>query len=81
MNRWISNFSTTYPRQTFFGNDGCMSNSNAKSKKILPYCGSRFFARLAMLISHIGAFFALVALRLNFYNEAGDGGATLMYIN
>ena len=58
-----------------------MSDSNATSKKILPYCDSRFFARLAMLISHIGALFAFVALRLNFYNEAGDGGATLMYIN
>ena len=57
-----------------------MSNSNAKSKKVLPDCGGRFFARLAMLISHIGAFFAFVALRINFYNEAGDGGATLMFI-
>ena len=58
-----------------------MSNSNAKSRKILFYCGGRFFARLAMLISHIGALSAFVALRLNFYNEAGDEGATLMYIN
>ena len=58
-----------------------MSNLNVKSKKILAYCGGRFFARLAMLISHIGALFAFVALRLNFYNEAGDEGATLMYIN
>ena len=68
-------------KTNIFGNYRRMSNSNAKSKKILPYCGSRFFARLAMLISHIGALFAFVALRLNFYNEAGDGGATLMYIN
>ena len=68
-------------KTNIFVKDGCMSNSNAKSKKILPYCGNRFFARLAMLISHIGALFAFVALRLNFYNEAGDGGATLMYIN
>ena len=58
-----------------------MSNSNAKSKKVLPDCDGRFFARLAMLISHIGALSAFVALSLNIYNEAGDGGATLMYIN
>lgn len=50
-------------------------------KRFCPIVVADFFARLAMLISHIGALFAFVALRLNFYNEAGDGGATLMYIN
>ena len=33
-----------------FGNDGYMSNSNAKSKESLPYCGDIFFVRLAILI-------------------------------